>query len=241
MFKMSSTEEERTMAYVHTAAPGRRLYPVPCRPAREAIDGLCAIPTPNISDSLGKLSPGAGRLLPYHRGGKLAGPAFTVRVPPGDNLLVYKAIAAAEPGDVLVIDAGGLTEQATIGEIMTTWAAQRGLAGIVVWGAVRDVDILARNDFPVYACGQTHRGPYKDGPGEINIPISIGGMLVAPGDLLVGDASGVVAVPFDDIDFVLREAAAIQRREDRLVADIEAGNYDSAWIDELLRERGYAV
>lgn len=229
------------MTHNETAAPGRRLFPMPHRPAADTIDRLRAIPTPNISDSLGKLSPGAGRLQPYHRGGRLAGPAFTVRVPPGDNLLVYKAIAAAEPGDVLVIDAGGLTEQATIGEIMTTWAAQRGLAGMVVWGAVRDVDILARNDFPVYACGQTHRGPYKDGPGEINIPVSIGGMLVAPGDLLVGDASGVVAVPFDDIDFVLREASAIQRREDGLVAEIQAGRYDAAWIDEMLRERGYLV
>ncbi len=223
-----------------STTPGFRILPCDRVLPPGAADALRGVPTPNISDSLGKLAPAGTALKPLHRGGTMAGRAITARVPPGDNLMAYKAILEAGPGDVVVIDAGGLVEQATIGEIMTTWAATRGLAGMVVHGAVRDVDVLAAADFPVYAAGFTHRGPYKDGPGELNVTVSLGGMVVAPGDLVVGDANGVVVVPYDDIGRVVAAAQAIQQREDALVRQIQAGGYDSAWIDETLRNRGYA-
>jgi RraA family protein len=205
------------------------------------IEAFKGIPTPNISDSMGKLAMAGAGLRAVHRGARMIGRAITVRVPPGDNLLAYKGIFAAEPGDVLVIDAGGDLQRAIIGEIMSTWAAQRGLAGIVVWGAVRDVDVLGESDFPVYALGVTHRGPYKNGPGELNATVSIGGMVVSPGDLIVGDASGVVAVPFEAIASTLESASAIQRREDELVAQIKAGRYDASWIDPALTAAGLTV
>lgn len=223
------------------AVPGLRILACERRAPADAIAALRHVPTPNISDSLGRVSPAGLGLRPLHDGARMIGPALTVRVPPGDNLLIYKAIAMAQPGDVLVIDAGGARDQAVVGEIMTTWAAQRGLAGMVVHGAARDVDVLAAQPFPVYACGVTHRGPYRDGPGEINVTVSLGGMLAAPGDLVVGDASGVVVVPFDDLPHVMREAVAIQEREDRMVSQIRAGEYDPGWIDIALRARGYAV
>lgn len=207
----------------------------------QAVRALREIPTPNISDSMGKLSPGGAALRPMHSGARMAGPAFTVRVPPGDNLLVYKAFAAAQPGDVVVVDAGGVLEQAIVGEIMTLWAASRGLAGVVVHGAVRDVAILREADFPVYAAGSTHRGPYKNGPGELNVPVSLDGMVVEPGDLLVGDADGVVAVPAADVRAVAQAAEAIRRREDDLVAGLREGRFDVSWLDPLLRAKGYAV
>lgn len=224
-----------------STSPAFQLHPMPRRPAAAVVEQLGSIPTPNLSDSLGKLSPGAGALKPLHRKGRLAGPAFTVRVPPGDNLLVYHAIAQAQAGDVLVVDAGGLLEQATIGEIMSTWAASRGLAGMVIYGAVRDIDVIAASDFPVYACGVTPRGPYRDGPGQLNVSISLGGMVVSPGDLIVGDANGIVAVPYEQLEHAARTAAEIQQREESLVTQILAGAYDASWIEPALRERGFAV
>src|SRR5713101_3199391 len=108
-----------------------------------------------------------------HKEGKLAGPAFTVKTAPGDNLLVHKALDTARPGDVIVVDAGGFADQAIIGELMMSRARQRGIAGIVIWGAIRDSAEIGAGSYPVYACGVTHRGPYKDGPGEINVPKAI--------------------------------------------------------------------
>ncbi len=108
--------------------------------------------------------------------------------------MIHKAIALAQPGDVIVVDGGGDLTNALIGEIMVSYAATRGIAGFVIDGAIRDVDMIRAGTFPVYAAGVTHRGPYKDGPGEINVPIAIDGMVIQPGDLIVGDADGVLCV-----------------------------------------------
>jgi RraA family protein len=173
-----------------------------------------------------------------HRGGTLAGPAFTVKVAPGDNLLVHKAIDLAAPGDVIVVDAGGHLEQAIIGEIMSSWAAKRGVAGFVIDGAVRDAAALAEGSFPVYARGASHRGPYKDGPGEINVPVSIAGMVVHPGDIIIGDADGLVAIPQADAEAVLAGARAQKQKEEASLAAIAAGKLDRAWVDEALKAKG---
>jgi RraA family protein len=173
-----------------------------------------------------------------HRGARMAGTAFTVKVPPGDNLLVHKAIDIAAPGDVIVVDAGGVLEQAIIGEIMSSWAAQRGLGGMVIDGAVRDAGALAQNAFPVYAKGVTPRGPYKNGPGEINCPVAIGGMAVMPGDIVIGDEDGVVCVPRADAEQILSLALAQAEKEDAILADIRRGTLDRGWVDETLRARG---
>lgn len=223
-----------------TVAPSFRILRCERTIEPSLINKLKDVPTPNISDSLGKLSPAGAGLKPMHAGGKMIGRAVTARVPAGDNLLAYKAILDAAPGDVLVIDADGSVDRATIGEIMTTLAASRGLAGIVVYGAVRDVDILGSASFPVFACGYTHRGPYRNGPGELNVTVSIGGMLVSPGDLVVGDANGVICVPFEDVAHVAQVANEIKNREDSMVSDIESGRYDARWLEAALKERGYS-
>jgi regulator of RNase E activity RraA len=152
--------------------------------------------------------------------------------------MVHKAIDAAAPGDVIVVDAGGVLEQAIIGEIMSSWAAKRGLAGMVIDGAVRDSAALAQNAFPVYARGVTPRGPYKNGPGEINCPVSVGGMVVMPGDIVAGDEDGLVCVPRADAEEILALARAQRDREDAILADIAKGALDRAWVDETLRARG---
>jgi RraA family protein len=168
----------------------------------------------------------------------MVGTAFTVRTRPGDNLMVHKAIDMAAPGDVIVVEAGGALENAIIGELMSNWAARRGVAGMVIDGAIRDSEALSESDFPVYAAGVSHRGPWKDGPGEINVPVSIGGMIVRPGDLVAGDHDGVIAIAQEDAERVIAAAEAQFRKEQAALAAIAAGNWDRKWVDEALAARG---
>jgi RraA family protein len=201
-----------------------------------------ALPVANVSDVMARLPAAGPCIRPMHAGGVMAGPAFTVKTRPGDNLLVHKALDLAEPGDVIVVDAGGDLSNAIIGEIMSSYAEMRGLAGLVINGAVRDSDALRVSRFPVFAAGVTHRGPYKDGPGEINVTIALEGMVIAPGDLVLGDGDGVVAVPFDDVETVCREAEAKQAYEELLLAQIRAGRgEDRGWVDATLKRVGYMI
>ena len=206
-----------------------------------ALELLGGIPTPILSDNMARLFAVGPALRPYHRGGALIGSALTVRTRPGDNLMVHKAIDLAEPGDVIVVDAGGDLTNAIVGEIMTTLAQRRGVAGMVIDGAVRDLDAIAASDFPVYARGITHRGPYKDGPGEINVVITVGGQTIAPGDILVGDADGVLAVPRKEAPRVAALARAQMDREAATLRAIADGSIDRSWVDEMLRARGFSV
>ena len=207
----------------------------------ETIARFRDLPVANISDSMSRMTAGGPRLRPIHAGGVLAGPAFTVKTRPGDNLMVHKALDLAEPGDVIVVDGGGELTNSLIGEIMTSYARQRGVAGMVIYGAIRDYDTLHADDFPVFAAGVTHRGPYKDGPGEINVPIAIDGMVIAPGDLLVGDGDGIVCVPFDLTAEVLKATEAKHRAELRQLDEIKQGNNDRSWVDATLKRLGVKV
>lgn len=196
------------------------------------------VPVANISDCMSRMTAGGARLRPMHDGSLLAGPALTVRTRPGDNLLVHKALDLAAPGDVIVVDAGGDLTNAIIGEIMTTYAASRGIAGIVINGAIRDCGTIRRNAFPVYAAGITHRGPYKDGPGEINSVIALDGMTIAPGDLILGDEDGLLCVPYEQAERLYAEASAKHAAETRTLAQIAAGEFDTSWVDARLRAQG---
>jgi RraA family protein len=217
---------------------GFRILPMPPRPPKKLIRALATMVSAHLSDNMNRLCAGGAALRPMHRGGNLCGPALTVKVAPGDNLMVHKAIDIAAPGDVIVVDAGGEVTHAIIGDIMTSLAEKRGVAGFVIYGAIRDsVEIGARR-FPVYACGVTHRGPYKNGPGEINAPIALNGMVVHPGDIVVGDADGVVAVPQAHAEEILALARAQLAKETATLKDIAAGKADRRWVDELLRQRG---
>lgn len=194
------------------------------------------IPVANISDSMARMTAAGTRLRPLHRGGKLAGAAITVKSRPGDNLMVHKALDMAEPGDIVVVDAGGDMSNAIIGELMVAHAIRRKLGGIVINGAVRDLDAIQSGDFPVFAAGVTHRGPYKDGPGEINVPIAIDGMVIEPGDLIVGDSDGLLCVAFDDIAAVYASAKAKNDAEAAQMAAIVAGSNDRSWVDASLKK-----
>ncbi len=202
------------------------------------VDSFRAMPVANISDCMARMTAGGPRLRPMHASGRLAGPALTVKTRPGDNLMIHKAIDLAQPGDVIVVDGGGDLTNALIGEIMVSYATRRGVAGFVINGAIRDVDMIGSGTFPVYAAGVTHRGPYKDGPGEINGPVAIDGMVIQPGDLIVGDADGFLCVPFDEVEAVGRATTEKMAAEAKTLANIAAGRHDTSWIDAALKRIG---
>jgi regulator of RNase E activity RraA len=194
----------------------------------------------HASDNMSRLFHGGTALRPLHAGGGLAGPAITVKTRPGDNLLVHKALDMAQPGDVIVVDAGGDMTNAIIGEIMLVYAATRQVAGIVINGAVRDIAAIKASNLPVYAAGVTHRGPYKDGPGEINGSIAIEGMVIEPGDLIIGDEDGCLCIPYAAVEDVYAGVLATRQRETRVLAEIRNGTVDRRWVDLTLKERGLA-
>ncbi|HUQ75362.1 MAG TPA: RraA family protein [Burkholderiales bacterium] len=218
-----------------------RILDIPKRPDAKLVAELAKMVTPHLSDSMERLYAGGPQLRPMHKEGKLAGPAYTVKTTPGDNLLVHKALDTAKAGDVIVVDAGGILENAIIGELMMSRARQRRVAGLVIWGAIRDSAEIGAGTYPVYAAGVTHRGPYKNGPGEINVPINMGGMAVNPGDIIVGDADGLVAIPQDQAERILKSAQGILAKETAAMKEIQAGTVDRGWVDKALKEKGFKI
>jgi RraA family protein len=206
------------------------------------VEAFRTVPVANVSDCMSRMTAGGARLRPLHAGGVLSGPALTVKTRPGDNLMIHKAIAMGQPGDVIVVDGGGDLTNALIGEIMVSEAIAAGIAGFVIDGAIRDLGAIRAGHFPVYAAGVTHRGPYKDGPGEINVPIALDGMVIEPGDLIIGDEDGLLCVPFGDTETVLKAARAKHAAEDISLAEIRgAGARKKAWVDETLARLGCPI
>ena len=206
--------------------------------APDVVERFRSLPVANVSDSMSRMTATGPRLRPMHRSGALAGPALTVKSRPGDNLMLHKALDMAEPGDVIVVDAGGELTNSLFGELMLSYAVKRGVAGLVIDGAIRDAQALYERNVPVFAAGVTHRGPYKDGPGEIGFPIAIDGMIIEPGDLILGDWDGLVAVPYDDVETVLKATKAKHDAETKQMAAIEAGTNDRSWVDQTLDRLG---
>ena len=195
----------------------------------ETLSALRELAVSLLSDNMARVS-GAIGLTPYHRPKPLAGTAVTVRTRGGDNLAIHRAFDFCRPGDVLVIDGGGELSQALMGEIMANYAESLGVQGLVIDGAIRDVGALRQRDFPVYARGVTHRGPYKNGPGEINVQVSVGGMVVNPGDIIVGDEDGVLAIAPADVEAVLAGARKQGEKEAASLRAIAEGRFDRAWV-----------
>ncbi|HEX2544745.1 MAG TPA: RraA family protein [Ramlibacter sp.] len=204
----------------------------------QLVQAFKGLPVANISDCMTRMTAAGARLRPMHKSGYLAGPALTVKCRPGDNLMIHKALTMAQAGDVIVVDAGGDLTNSLFGELMTATAVKIGVAGIVLNGAVRDAEEIGQGTFPLYAAGVTHRGPYKDGPGEINVPIAIDGMVIQPGDLIVGDADGLLCIPIDDAEEILAATRKKMDAEKQTLADIAAGKLDTSWIDAKLRSLG---
>ena len=195
---------------------------------------LREIPVAALSDNMHR-NIGTTGLQPYHRpvAQTMAGTAVTARSRGGDNLSYLRALEFCRPGDVLVVDAGGDLNNAVVGGILSFYAAHIGVAGVVIDGAIRDVAEIRSREFPVYARGVTHRGPYKDGPGEINVPVSVGGMVVNPGDIVVGDQDGLMAFARDEAALLIDKARAHLATEAETIRAMKEGRWDRAFIDAL--------
>lgn len=214
-----------------------RLHPRGARAGAELLARARALPTSILSDSMERV----GGLTGVHwtPGGswpRISGTALTVQTRAGDNLVVHRALDLAEPGDVLVVDGGGYAGRAVLGEIMVRYAASRGLAAIVVDGAVRDVESLAQGPVAVFARSVTHLGPYKDGPGEVHGPVQLGGTVVRSGDVVVGDADGVVVLPAARAEQVVATGEDRLREEEQVLASIADGTIDRSWVLAALDE-----
>lgn len=184
---------------------GFRIFTKIDRPDRSLVEQFAGIPTSNINDEMNRLFCMDSGIKPYNSL-PLIGTAVTVKAPAGDNLAFHRALDIAQPGDVVVVDASGCLERSVAGEMMIVYAQKRGLAGLIVDGAVRDLDGIHRAEIPVYARGINPQGPYKNGPGEINVPIACGGQVVFPGDIIVGDEDGIVVIRPEYAEEILAKA-----------------------------------
>jgi 4-hydroxy-4-methyl-2-oxoglutarate aldolase len=207
------------------------------RPDPELVSAFEAIPSSIVSDVTGNVGVAMDAGLgPVYRGAETAGTAVTVKAAPSDNLIIHKAITVADPGDVLVIDGGGYTGAAYLGELMCASCQAQGLAGVVIDGAIRDRADIEEMGFPLYARGVHPQGPFKQDPGSINVTVSCGGVSVDPGDIVVGDDDGVSVVPAEDAEAVLEASREKLESEADLRERVEAGEYlyEIGGYDEIL-------
>lgn len=213
------------------------------RPSRETVEALREFETPEVSDLLNRLYTMSTRVqLLTDQTHRLAGPALTVKVYPGDNLMVHKALDLARPGDVIVVDSSSSMMTAVLGDIISTKARHRGVAGFVIDGLIRDLPgIRALADFPVFACGVTPIGPLHRGPGEINLDVSVGGIVIHPGDIVVGDLNGVVVVPRQVATATAQALADSAAAQADYLAAVARGDFSNAWVDTLLDAHGVSA
>ena len=191
-----------------------------------------------LADVAGRRGALHGRIQALRHRMKLTGSALTVEVRPGDNLMIHAAIALAKPGDVLVIDGKGDQSAALMGTIMMNACRQVGIAGVVIDGAVRDSVEIDEMGFPVFSMGTNPNGPTKLASGRIGHPVSVGGVAVRPGDLVVGDADGVVVVEREKVEALLQAAQKKVEDEDARIEAIKQGNTAARWLDSALRNAG---
>lgn len=186
---------------------------LPEPPPQEIIEELKGYEVAWISDSMELHLMDSGIRAVWKGVPRVVGPAVTVTVPPGDFLMIAEALTTVRPGDVLVVDARGDTSRAVWGEYFSAWARGLGLAGIVIDGATRDVTDIEALGFPVFTRGTTSRKPTMSGPGEVNVPVSCGGVCVVPGDIVVADGEGVIVLPLRNLDGVLASVRATAEGE----------------------------
>ena len=210
------------------------------RPAKELVEAFREIPVANIDDNMGRIAAVDASIFPLNPNAKILGTAFTVNAPAGDNLLFHKALDMAQPGDVIVLANKGSLSRSLCGEIMSNYAKSRGLAGIIIDGCVRDSAALRELDFPVYAKGITPNGPYKNGPGEMNFPVSFAGIIINPGDIIVGDADGLLVIRPEDAEELAKKAKAWHDSEEKQLEGIlTKGEWVRPWVDDKLKEVGF--
>ncbi|MDF2790374.1 MAG: Dimethylmenaquinone methyltransferase [Neobacillus sp.] len=220
--------------------PGFRIYTKVNRPPGALLEKFKDIPVANIADNMGRISCVDTGIKPFNRI-KMVGSAITVKAPLGDNLMFHKALDIAQPGDIIVVDGEGSMNHSLTGEVMMRYAMSRGIKGFVVDGCIRDVEAVQEMEFGVFARGVQPKGPYKNGPGEINVPVSIGGQVVNPGDILCCDMDGIVVIKPDDALYLLEKSLQQNQVEQEVMEQIEMGLWDRSWVDKELENKGCEI
>lgn len=223
-----------------TGGPGFRIRTAIDRPPADVIERFSSLDVALVSDVMNRLYTARPGLRPVSPSddATLVGPACTVKVYPGDNLMLHAALDIAEPGDVVVVDTAGNETSAVLGDMIANKAKSRGIAGFVVDGLVRDVVGIIESGMPVFARGTTPRGPLHRGPGELNHPIVCGGVSVQAGDVMLASRDGVVIVPGAHAEAVADRVFAKSDREADYVAAVKRGEFSNDWVDDLLRRSG---
>ena len=216
---------------------GNRIYLKRQLPSKELVEAFCELAAANVADCM-------NRLCAMHHSIQLVsspkknmcGVALTVRARAGDNLMIHRALDMAEEGDIIVVETGFGEPNSLVGEIMVNNAIFRKMAGFVFDAPIRDKDTISKMDFPIYATGFTPGGPFKEGPGEINVPISCGNMTVLPGDIILGDADGVIVIPRCDAKSILEAAIILAQADQEKVLKAANGTWDRSWVAKQLEK-----
>ncbi len=223
---------------------GKRIYLKRELPDPAVMAEFRTIPAANTADVMNRncaMNPRI-HLVSRPKAAVTVGPAYTVKCRAGDNLTLHAALNHCSEGDMLVVSNEEDTTRALIGDVMMAYLCYtKKIAGIVIDGPIRDIDEISTWDFPVYCTGTTPGGPYKEGPGEINVPVSCGGITVLPGDIIVADADGVICVPRRDAVQILADAKKFQALDQKKFFAAKDGTADRAWVDKMLSEKGYEL
>lgn len=225
-------------------AIGKRIYTKREMPDLEVMNEFKKIPASNTADVMGRsgaMNPRI-RLVSSPKAQMLVGPAYTVKCRAGDNLALHAALNMCHEGDVLVVSNEEDNTRALMGEVMMAYLRYtKKIAGIIIDGPIRDIDEIGKWDFPVYATGTTPGGPYKEGPGEINVPISCGGVSVHPGDIILADPDGVIVIPRKDAAVALEDAKKFQAADETKLAAAKDGSANREWVHTLLEDKGFEI
>jgi regulator of RNase E activity RraA len=222
-----------TSAEIHPG-PGFRVKNGMKRPAPALLQRFRKFGTPDVSDLLNRLYAMDGAIRNLVNEAHVVGPALTVKLYPGDNLMLHKALDLAQPGDVVVVDTSMNTNTAVIGDLVSAKAKHRGIQAVIVDGLLRDLTAVKEVGLPIFARGVTPKGPLHRGPGELGYSVSCGGIVVNPGDIIVADPDGIVVVRADFSEELLER---LDRQHDALanyIADVHKGIFNNDWVDREL-------
>ena len=215
---------------------GKRIYLQRNMPDPELVEAFKQIPASNTADVMGRscaMNPRI-KLVSSPKAQMMAGPAYTVKCRAGDNLTLHAALNFCHEGDVLVVSNEEDDTRALMGEVMMAYLyLTKKVAGIILDGPIRDIDEIGKWDFPVYCTGTTPGGPYKEGPGEINVPISCGGISVNPGD--------IICIPRKDAASILVEARKFQEADEKKLIAARNGTANRAWVEKSLNDKGFEI
>ncbi|WZL73063.1 RraA family protein [Clostridiaceae bacterium 35-E11] len=225
-------------------AIGNRIFLKRKLPSKEIVEGFKAIPAANVCDCMNRvyaLNPEI-KLMSSPKEDIMAGVAVTVKVRPGDNLMIHQALEMAGEGDIIIVSNEGDRGRALIGEVMAAYAQYtKKISGLVFDGPIRDIDAISKMEIPVYATGYTPGGPFKEGPGEVNIPIAIGGVPVNPGDIILGDKDGLIVIPKNDAEALLEEAKILSATDSAKVDAAKNGTSNKQWVADKLTNKGCEI